>query len=290
MRLASDWKDYQILDMAHGEKLERWNSLVLQRPDPQVVWEMESYPELWKQKDAIYHRSQSGGGAWECFKKVPSVFEVSYKDLVFQLKLMGFKHTGLFPEQAVNWDFIRNVIEKSERKLKVLNLFAYTGGATVAALKSGADVTHVDSSRGMVDWAKENVKLNHLENESIRYIVDDCLKFVKREVRRGNTYDIILMDPPSFGRGAKSEVWSIEKDLYHLILECSNLMSDDFVLFLVNTYSTGLSKSIIENILKLTVDKKCKGFIQSDEIGLPMNHSELVLPCGITTIWTSKKI
>ncbi len=289
MRVARDWKDYQILDMAHGEKLECWNDLVLQRPDPQIVWDVESFPQLWNKKDAVYHRSQSGGGNWECLKAVPSSFEVSYKDLVFKLKLMGFKHTGLFPEQAVNWDLIRNIIDSSDRKLKVLNLFAYTGAASIAALKSGAIVTHVDSSRGMVEWAKENVVLNHLEKEEIHFLVDDCLKFVKREIRRGNKYDIILMDPPSFGRGAKSEVWSIEKNIYELVSLCSLLMSDNCELFLINSYSTGLSKVVLENLLYLCVDSKQKGVVSSDEIGLPMKNSNLVLPCGATAMWRRKK-
>ena len=265
MRLAGDWKDYQILDMAHGEKLESWN-------------------------DAVYHRSSSGGGEWKVIKKIPSTFEVTYKDLIFRLKLMGFKHTGLFPEQAVNWDLMRNIIQKSNRKLKVLNLFAYTGAASVAALKSGASVVHVDSSRGMVDWAKENVVANHLEKEEIHFLVDDCLKFVKREIRRGNRYDMILMDPPSFGRGAKSEVWSIEKNLDELVSLCSELMSDDFQLFLINSYSTGLSKTVLEDLLYLNVDSKQKGFVCSDEIGIPMKNSNLVLPCGVSAMWMKEKM
>lgn len=290
MRLASEWKDYQILDMAHKEKLELWNHILLQRPDPQIVWDKESFPELWKKKDAIYHRSNKGGGEWENIHSVPPVFEVSYKDLVFKLKLMGFKHTGLFPEQAVNWDLIRNVIKRSNRKLRVLNLFAYTGAASVAALKSGASVTHVDSSRGMVDWAKENVEANHLEKAEIRFLVDDCLKFVKREIRRGNVYDIILMDPPSFGRGAKSEVWSVEKNIYELVMLCSELMSDEFELFLINSYSTGLSKTVLEDLLYLCVDAKKKGIVCSDEIGLPMQNSCLVLPCGVSAMWIKEKV
>lgn len=290
MRLASDWKDYQILDMAHGEKLESWKGILLQRPDPQIVWHKESFPEIWKSVDAVYHRSSSGGGEWNVIKKVPSTFEVTYKDLNFRLKLMGFKHTGLFPEQAVNWDLMRNIIQKSNRKLKVLNLFAYTGAASVAALKSGASVVHVDSSRGMVDWAKENVLVNHLEKEEIHFLVDDCLKFVKREIRRGNRYDIILMDPPSFGRGAKSEVWSIEKNLDELVSLCSELMSEDFQLFLINSYSTGLSKTVLEDLLYLNVNSKKKGFVCSDEIGIPMKNSNLVLPCGVSAMWMKEKM
>ena len=290
MRLAKNWKDYQIIDMAHGEKLESWNGIILQRPDPQVVWPIETFPREWKNADAVYHRSSSGGGEWSLKKRVPPTFEVSYKDLVFRLKLMGFKHTGLFPEQAVNWDLMRRIIEKSNRKLKVLNLFAYTGAASVAALKSGAVVTHVDSSRGMVDWAKENVVVNHLEKEEIHFLVDDCLKFVKREIRRGNRYDIILMDPPSFGRGAKSEVWNIEKSIFELVSSCSELMSEDFQFFLINSYSTGLSKTILENLLYLCVDSKKKGVVSSDEIGLPMKDSNLVLPCGVSAMWMKEKM
>ena len=290
MRLASDWKDYQILDMAHGEKVESWKGLVLQRPDPQIVWNKESHPEIWKSVDAVYHRSSSGGGEWNVLKIVPSTFEVSYKDLIFRLKLMGFKHTGLFPEQAVNWDLMRKIIQKSDRKLKVLNLFAYTGAASVAALKSGASVVHVDSSRGMVDWAKENVVVNHLEKEEIHFLVDDCLKFVKREIRRRNQYDIILMDPPSFGRGAKSEVWNIEKNLDELVSLCSELMSDDFQMFLINSYSTGLSKTVLEDLLYLNVDSKKKGIVCSDEIGIPMKNSNLVLPCGVSAMWMKEKM
>lgn len=285
MRTVTDFKDYQILDMAHGEKLESWGKIILRRPDPQIIWDKETYPEVWNQARAIYERSRTGGGEWKILKDIPNTFTVCYHDLSFQLKLMGFKHTGLFPEQAVNWNLLQESIENSKRPLKVLNLFAYTGAASIVALQAGASVVHVDSSRGMVDWAKENVTLNHLENKEIHFIVDDCLKFVKREIRRGNKYDIILMDPPSFGRGAKKEVWNIEKELYDLVNLCSELMSKDFKLFLINSYSTGLSKTVLEDVLRLTVNKKCPGHISSDEIGLPMQNSKLVLPCGVTAIW-----
>ena len=289
MRIVEDFKEYQILDMAHGEKLECWNNVILIRPDPQIIWPDETFKDLWKDADAIYHRSKSGGGEWEVRKNVSNPFYVHYKDLTFCLKLMGFKHTGLFPEQATNWDLLRETIRKENRALRVLNLFAYTGAASVAALSAGASVVHVDSSKGMVDWAKENVKANHLEEKPIRFIVDDCLKFVKREIRRGNKYDIILMDPPSFGRGSKKEVWTIEEDLYGLVSACQELMSDRFVLFLINSYSTGLSKTVLENLLKLTINKKQEGKISSDEIGLPMKNSSLVLPCGVTAMWQSKE-
>jgi len=284
MRVVKDFQDYQILDMAHGEKLERWGNVILRRPDPQIIWPDETFPELWNHANSTYHRSNSGGGAWSNDLK-EDTFTISYHDILFQLKLMGFKHTGLFPEQAVNWQLLQQVITNANRPLKVLNLFAYTGAASIVALKSGASVTHVDSSRGMVDWAKENVKINHLEDKTIRFLVDDCVKFVKREIRRGNKYDIIIMDPPSFGRGAKKEVWSIEKDLYELVNLCKDLMSEDFQLMLINSYSTGLSKTILENLLHLTINQKQKGTITSDEIGLTMKNSNLILPCGVTAIW-----
>ena len=285
MRCVNDFKEYQILDMANGEKLESWGNIILQRPDPQIIWPTKTYPNLWKDVDAIYRRSNTGGGSWHIIKNVPPVFEVKYHDLTFCLKLMGFKHTGLFPEQAVNWNLLEKTIKESNRPLKVLNLFAYTGAASVVALSAGASVTHVDSSKGMVDWAKENVNINHLQDKPIRFLVDDCLKFVKREIRRGNKYDIILMDPPSFGRGSKNEVWTIEKNLYELVDVCTELMNDDFKLFLINSYSTGLSKTVLENLLQMTVNKRQKGHISSDEIGLPMKNSPYILPCGCTAIW-----
>ncbi len=288
MRLVKDFKDYQILDLAHGEKLEKWGDVLLARPDPQVIWN-EEHSDLWNKVDAKYYRSKSGGGSWKIEnRKMSSEFVISYHDLFFKLKLMNFKHTGLFPEQAVNWNLIRKVIEDSKRDVKVLNLFAYTGGASIAALKSGARVVHVDSSKGMVDWAKENVKLNHLEDKPIRFIVDDCLKFVKREIKRGNKYDIILMDPPSFGRGNKHEVWQVEKDLYSLVSLCSCLLSDKPILLMINSYSTGLSKTIIEDVLKLTVQAKFAGMIYASEIGIPVENSDLILPCGMTTYWLKK--
>ena len=283
MRLVNDFKDYELLDLAHKDKLERWGNLILARPDPQVIWDEET-SNLWNKADAKYTRSNTGGGSWQIINpKMPNEFIVKYQDLAFKLKLMGFKHTGLFPEQAVNWNLIRDLIRNENREVKVLNLFAYTGAASVAALKEGASVVHVDSSRGMVDWAKENVKLNNLEDKKVRFIVDDCLKFVKREIKRGNKYDIILMDPPSFGRGSKHEVWQVEKDLYNLVKLCSELLSDKPILFLINSYSTGLSKTIIEDILKIIIKKE--GNILSDEIGISVKNSNLILPCGMTTYW-----
>lgn len=286
MRLVNDFFDYQLLDMANGEKLEKWGKYTLVRPDPQIIWPVKTQKEeIWKNVDAIYHRSKSGGGAWEILKEIKTPFYVKYHNLTFCLKLMGFKHTGLFPEQATNWNMLEKIIKNSNRPLKVLNLFAYTGAASVVALNAGASVVHVDSSKGMVEWAKENVLVNHLEDKPIRFIIDDCLKFVKREIRRGNKYDIILMDPPSFGRGSKKEVWNIEDSLYELIKNCEELMSNNFELFLINSYSTGLSKTVLENILNLTIKKKQKGTISSDEIGIPLKDTNLILPCGVTAYW-----
>ncbi len=286
MKTVNDFKEYQIIDMADGMKLEIWNDLKLLRPDPQIIWNEKSNENLWNDIDATYNRSNTGGGCWNIKNNnIPSSWQIHYQDMTFNLKLMGFKHTGLFPEQAYNWNLIREKIRNANRKVKVLNLFAYTGAASIAALMENADVVHVDASRGMIDWAKENVKSNNLEDRNIRFLVDDVVKFVKREIRRGNKYDIILMDPPSFGRGANKEVWSIEKDLFNLVELCTELLSDNPILFLINSYSTGLSKTILENILYLTVNKKVKGFISSDELGIEMKNSKLLLPCGIYVRW-----
>lgn len=281
MLLANDWKDYEILDASNGEKLERWKDVVLLRPDPQIIWDNGVLKDKYRNIDAIYHRSNKGGGYWESVEKLPKAWKVKYKDLTFMIKQMGFKHTGLFPEQAVNWNFIMDKITKSNRNIKLLNLFGYTGAASVAALKAGASVVHVDSSRGMVDWCKENVKASNLEDKPIRYLVDDVLKFVQREIRRGNKYDAIIMDPPSYGRGANGEIWDIEKDLYRLVELCASLLSENPIFFIINTYTTGLSKEVFTNILKMTVGKKYDGKIYSEEIGLPIKNSGLVLPCGI---------
>ena len=285
MKIIKDFEEYKLLDMAEGMKLEFWNGYKLLRPDPQVLWPQKTKPDLWNNIDAIYHRSNKGGGEWEVINpKLNDKWQIHYKDLTFNLKLMGFKHTGLFPEQAYNWDLIREKIKESKRKdIKVLNLFAYTGGASMAALKEGASVVHVDSSRGMVDWAKTNADACKISDRPIRYIVDDVRKFVKREINRGNKYDIILMDPPSFGRGSKSEVWTIEDDLYNLVDMCSQILSDDPLLFIINSYTTGLSKTILESVLKLTIKKK--GVISSDELCIPVENSDLVLPCGSYTRW-----
>ena len=290
MKIVNDFSDYQILDMSDGMKLEAWNGKELLRPDPQIIWQEKMHPEYWEKVDATYHRSNKGGGSWEVKNhNLPDSWQVSYKDLTFNIKLMGFKHTGLFPEQAYNWNLIREKIKKANRKVKVLNLFAYTGGASVAAASAGAEVVHVDSSRGMVDWAKENLRSSNLEDKPVRFLVDDCLKFVKREQRRGNKYDIILMDPPSFGRGSNGEVWDIERDLFPLVKECMDILSDNPIMFLINSYTTGLSKTVLENVLYLTINKKYKGYVSSDEIGLPMKDSKLILPCGIYARWEKEK-
>ena len=287
MLLADSWKDYELIDCSNGEKLERWGNTYLLRPDPQIIWDTGSLKNKYNNINSYYHRSDKGGGYWENLKSTPSSWKIKYKDLTFNIKQMGFKHTGLFPEQAVNWDFMMEKIEKSNRKIKVLNLFAYTGGATVACLKSGASVVHVDSSRGMVDWAKENVKSSGLENCEVRYIVDDVVKFVKREIRRGNKYDAIVMDPPSYGRGSNKEVWNIETDLYNLVTLCTEILSEKPLFFIINSYTTGLSKEVFTNILNLTLGKKYVGKIYSEEIGIPIKSNNLVLPCGICSRFES---
>lgn len=278
METVNNFKDYEIISMSNGYKYERWGKYYLKRPDPLVIWPDNEDIKV----DAEYTRSNTGGGEWKLYSKMPSSWQVRYEDMIFNLKLMGFKHTGLFPEQAYNWNIIRETIRKSNRKVNVLNLFAYTGGASIAALMEHANVTHVDSSRGMIDWAKENVIANHLDGENIKFYIDDVKKLVKRELRRENKYDIIIMDPPSFGRGAKNEVWQVSKDLYNLILDCSNLLSDDALLFIVNTYTEGLSKTVIENILKKTI--KRKGTVVGTELGIEARNG-LVLPCGVTVRW-----
>lgn len=285
MLVCNDWKDYELIDCSNGMKLERWKDVYLLRPDPQIIWDNGDLLKKYNNIGAVYHRSNKGGGAWENLKKVPEKWTINYKNLTFNIKQMGFKHTGLFPEQAINWDFMIDKIKESKREIKVLNLFAYTGGATVACLSANASVVHVDSSRGMVDWAKENVKSSNLSDAHVRYIVDDVVKFVKREIRRGNKYDAIVMDPPSYGRGSNNEVWNIERDLYNLVSLCTELLSDNPLFFIINSYTTGLSKEVFTNILKLTVDKKVKGTISSEEIGIPIKENNLVLPCGISSKW-----
>ena len=287
MNIANQWKDYEILDMANGEKLERWGKVILVRPDPQIIWKTKSFPEKWKEVNATYHRSNSGGGGWNYAKKMPESWEISYQDLTFKIKPMGFKHTGLFPEQAVNWEWMIQKIKKANRQIKVLNLFAYTGGATVACSYAGASVCHVDSSKGMVTWAKENLQASNLENRPVRFIIDDVFKFVNREIRRGNTYDAIIMDPPSYGRGTNGEVWKFEENITQLVELCSKVLSEKPLFFLINSYTTGISSAVLENILRLTINKKSQGKLSSGEIGLPMTNSSIILPCGIYGRWES---
>lgn len=281
MWIADNWKDYECIDTANGEKLERWGDIILCRPDPQVIWDKKSNPQLWEKADARYLRSSSGGGKWEYKNKMPEKWNVKYKDLTFNIKPMGFKHTGLFPEQAVNWDYMAEKI-KRRGSAKVLNLFAYTGGATVACAKAGANVTHVDASKGMVQWAKENARSSGLENAPIRYLVDDCMKFVEREIRRGNTYDAILMDPPSYGRGPGGEVWKIEDSICSFVRRCALLLSDNPLFFIINSYTTGLSPTVLTNLMKLCLPEGRAG---SSEIGLKITSSSMVLPCGATGRW-----
>ncbi len=284
MEIAKEWKDYEILDMSNGEKLERWKDIILIRPDPQIIWKEKSFPEKWKTANARYSRSNTGGGAWQYHKRLPESWQVHYKDLTFNIKPMGFKHTGLFPEQAVNWDWMINKIKSEKREIKVLNLFAYTGGATVACASAGASVCHVDSSKGMVSWAKENIVSSGLSERPVRFIIDDVTKFVQREIRRGNKYDAIIMDPPSYGRGKNGEVWQFENNISDLVELCSQVLSDNPLFFLINSYTTGISSKVLENILSIKLNLK-KGKLSSGEIGLPMKDSGLVLPCGIYGRW-----
>lgn len=277
MLVSNEWTDYKILKTSKGMKLESWKNVLLLRPDPVITWDLGDFLEY--KINAVYHRSNTGGGHWENKKKTPESWVVNYKNLRFLLKEMGFKHTGLFPEQATNWDFAMDKIKTVKKEVKVLNLFAYTGAASVACLKAGASVTHVDSSKGMTEWAKENVKLNHLEDKPIRYLVDDVVKFVKREIRRGNKYDAIIMDPPSYGRGANGEVWFLESDLEDLIKLCKEILKEDFLFFIINTYSTNLPSVSLENILKLNFKNKK---ILVDDLCLPIENSDIYLSCGIT--------
>ena len=285
MRTVEGFNDYELLDADAGERLERWGDVILIRPDPQVIWSGTKTDKRWKEADAIYHRSNSGGGYWENLKKVPDVWSINYKGLTFRLKPMGFKHTGLFPEQAVNWDLARKLIEAEKREVSVLNLFAYTGGATVACLKAGAAVTHVDASKGMVQWAKENAVASGVADGNVRWLVDDCLKFVKREIRRGKKYDAIIMDPPSYGRGPGGEVWKLEQQLAELLSETGKLLSDNALFFFLNSYTGGLSPTILNFMVKEYVAKNRRGEIFTDEIGLNITQKGISLPCGNTTVW-----
>ena len=284
MWIADNWKDYEVLDSSCGEKLERWGKYILLRPDPQVLWNTPKKIPEWKKLNGHYHRSNKGGGEWEFFH-LPEQWSITYGDLTFQLKPFSFKHTGLFPEQAANWDWFRKKIQNAGRPVKVLNLFAYTGGATCAAAKAGAQVTHVDASKGMVAWAKENAKSSGLEDAPIRWLVDDCVKFVEREIRRGNKYDAIIMDPPSYGRGPKGEIWKIEDCIHSFISLCSQLLSDKPLFFLVNSYTTGLAPAVLTYLISTEVNAKFGGHVVSDEIGLRVKSNGLVLPCGASGRW-----
>lgn len=284
MWVANNWNDYEVIDCSDGEKLERWGEYLLVRPDPQVIWNTEKSHYGWKKMNGHYHRSAKGGGEWEFFN-LPEQWSINYKSLKFQLKPFSFKHTGLFPEQAVNWDWFSEKIQNAGRPVKVLNLFAYTGGATLAAAAAGAFVTHVDASKGMVGWAKENAKASELSEAPIRWLVDDCVKFVEREIRRGNKYDGIIMDPPSYGRGPKGEIWKIEASIYDFIGLCTQILSDEPLFFLINSYTTGLAPSVLSYMISTEIVKKFGGKAVSDEIGLPVASTGLILPCGASGRW-----
>lgn len=285
MWIANQWKDYEVIDCSSGEKLERWGDYRLVRPDPQVIWNTEKSKRDWSSINGHYHRSTRGGGEWEFFD-LPEQWSINYKSLTFNLKPFSFKHTGLFPEQATNWDWFSEKIKNASRPVKVLNLFAYTGGATLAAAAAGASVTHVDASKGMVGWAKENAASSGLADAPVRWLVDDCVKFVEREIRRGNKYDGIIMDPPSYGRGPKGEIWKIEESIHNFIRLCSTLLSDDPLFFLVNSYTTGLAPAVLTYMISTEVLGKFGGNVVSDEIGLPVTTSSLVLPCGASGRWS----
>lgn len=288
MRIADNWKEYRILDTSDGEKLELWNGVSLIRPDPQIIWKTPHAAPQWDTADGHYHRSNAGGGSWSFRRKLPDSWMLHYKVLTFQIRPTGFKHTGLFPEQAVNWDYMSGLIQNAGRPISVLNLFAYTGGATLACAQAGASVCHVDASKGMVQWARDNAAASGLTEKPIRWIVDDCEKFVQREIRRGRRYDAIVMDPPSYGRGPGGEVWKLENCVYDLVQLCAGALSEDPLFFLINSYTTGLSPSVMGYILGTVLQKKLGGSVQFDEIGLPVEQSGLYLPCGATAIWQAE--
>ncbi len=285
MRAADNWKDYELIDASRGERLERWGDILLIRPDPQILWDTPRRDPRWKQAHARYHRSNTGGGQWERLRDIPDSWQIRYGNLLFALKPMGFKHTGLFPEQAVNWDLMADLIRRADRPIRVLNLFGYTGAATLACLEAGAHVTHVDASKGMVAWGKENAVATGVADRPMRWLVDDCGKFVQRELRRGNTYDGILMDPPSYGRGPGGEVWKLEEQIYPLVADCVKLLSDRPLFFLINSYTTGLSPSVMQYVLGSLLPPNIGGTLTADEIGLPVTASGMVLPCGATAMW-----
>ena len=287
MWIADQWKDYEVLDTSSGEKLERWGDYLLVRPDPQVIWNTPRKNPGWKKKNGHYPRSSKGGGEWEFFN-LPEEWSIHYRELTFRLKPFSFKHTGLFPEQATNWDWFGNLIANAGRPVKVLNLFAYTGGATLSAAKAGAAVTHVDASKGMVTWAKENAAASGLSDAPIRWLVDDCVKFVEREIRRGNHYDGIIMDPPSYGRGPKGEIWKIEESIYPFIELTTQILSDDPLFFLINSYTTGLQPAVLNYMMQTAITPKFGGHTEASEIGLPVTDSGLVLPCGASGRWSKQ--
>ena len=284
---AAAWKDYELIDTSGGERLERWGNIVLIRPDPQIIWNTPRKNPLWREAHARYQRSHTGGGSWQEYRKVPSMWKIRYGELTFQLKTMGFKHTGIFPEQAVNWEFAMQKIGAAGRPVKVLNLLGYTGAATLACAKAGAQVCHVDASKGMVAWAKENAAASGLADRPVRWLVDDCMKFVQREQRRGNHYEGIIMDPPSYGRGPGGEVWKLEEQLYSLVEMCVPILSENPLFFILNSYTTGLSPAVMEYLLGVLLQKRFGGKVSSGEIGLPVTETGLVLPCGSTAIWES---
>ena len=290
MWICSSWKEYQVLDLAGGDKLESWNGVVVARPDPQVIWDKRSFPKLWAKADGTYHRSRSGGGSWSFAKSLPERWPMRFDSLglTFHIKPTGFKHMGLFPEQGVNWEWMHELIHRESRPIRVLNLFAYTGGATLACAAAGAKVTHVDSSKGVVTWAKENLALSGMADRPVRFIADDAIKFVEREKRRGNFYEGIIMDPPSYGRGPGGEIFKLEKELYHLVEKCAELLSDSPLFFLINSYTTGLAPTVLSNLLQLTVKSRHGGRVSADEVGLPVANSGLVLPCGSSGRWQAK--
>lgn len=287
MWIADQWKDYEVIDTCSGEKCERWGDYILVRPDPQVIWDTGHDNPAWKKKNGHYHRSNKGGGEWE-FRNLPKEWTIQYRDLTFHLKPFSFKHTGLFPEQAVNWDWCAEKIKNAGRPVKVLNLFAYTGGATISAAKAGAAVTHVDASKGMVGWAKENAVASGLADAPIRWLVDDCVKFVEREIRRGNTYDGIIMDPPSYGRGPKGEIWKIEESIYPFIELTAKLLKKDSIFFLINSYTTGLQPAVLSYMINTAIVSKFGGKVEAEEIGLPVSSNGLVLPCGASGRWSKE--
>ena len=288
MWIADGWKEYEVIDTSCGEKLERWGDYILVRPDPQVIWNTPKNNAGWRKKNGHYHRSVKGGGEWE-FWNLPEEWSIHYKELTFHLKPFSFKHTGLFPEQAVNWDWFSELIRNAGRPIKALNLFAYTGGATLSAAKAGANVTHVDASKGMVAWAKENAAASGLKDAPIRWLVDDCVKFVEREIRRGNQYDAIIMDPPSYGRGPKGEIWKIEESIYPFIELTTQILTDKPLFYLVNSYTTGLQPAVLTYMIQTALVPRFGGVVESSEIGLPVSSNGLVLPCGASGRWTQNK-